>query len=249
MPSCIDNAHAVTDEEVYKFREEYLALNRQIDAALSEPHKERHVVQDGVFNYEGYLKSKIKILWIMKEPYDDLNGKGGGWHFSDSSVYKEFEFGRARTTWHPIIYASYGILNDFLTFDKMGRISKHNKEVAKVLSHIGYINIQKLPSLTREKTKHSVLIDAFQSTKHLFDMQINLLQPDVVIGANTLPIIFQHLNLKSYRHKEYSTCTSYVVNSRIYINAKHPAQRRGRAAYVNDIVSAVRDVRNPSAMN
>lgn len=245
----MDKDRTISDAEILKFRQDYLALNRDIDSALSQPENERHVVQDGVFNYEGYLKSKIKVLWIMKEPYDETNGKGGGWHFSDTKVYKALEFGRSSTTWHPIIYASYGILNDFLPFEKMGRISKHNKDVAKVLSHIGYINIQKLPSLTREKSKYSVLYEAFQSTKHLFDLQMNLLQPDVIICASTMPIIFQHLGLKGNLHKEYTTCTSYVAHGRVYINAKHPAQRKGRSGYVNDIVSAVREYKNSQVPN
>ena len=37
---------------------------------------------DGVFNIEGYCQSSPRIMWILKQPYDDMKeGKpyGGGW--------------------------------------------------------------------------------------------------------------------------------------------------------------------------
>lgn len=39
---------------------------------------------DGVADIEGYCKSSPRIMWILKQPYDDMkDGKpfGGGWRF------------------------------------------------------------------------------------------------------------------------------------------------------------------------
>ncbi len=35
---------------------------------------------DGIFNIEMYQKEPLRILWILKEPYDD---DGGGWSFPE----------------------------------------------------------------------------------------------------------------------------------------------------------------------
>ena len=64
---------------------------------------------DGVSNIEGYCKSSPRIMWILKQPYDDMkDGKpfGGGWE-----VYGAFENSDAHTnmTWQPIVYSLVGI--------------------------------------------------------------------------------------------------------------------------------------------
>ena len=66
---------------------------------------------DGVYNIEGYCKSSPRIMWILKQPYDDMKeGKpsGGGWEvygaFNNDDAFKI-------TTWQPIIYSLFGIRN------------------------------------------------------------------------------------------------------------------------------------------
>ena len=53
------------------------------DSAKVEP------IYDGVVDAEAYLASKPKIMWILKEPYDDFDAKGtpqgGGW-----TMFKDF---------------------------------------------------------------------------------------------------------------------------------------------------------------
>lgn len=64
---------------------------------------------DGVADIEGYCKSSPRIMWVLKQPYDDMkDGKpfGGGWE-----VYGAFENSDAHTnmTWQPIVYSLVGI--------------------------------------------------------------------------------------------------------------------------------------------
>lgn len=73
---------------------------------------------DGVFNIEGYCQSSPRIMWILKQPYDDMKeGKphGGGWEvygaFNNDDAFKN-------TTWQPIIYSLFGIRNHKLYGDK-----------------------------------------------------------------------------------------------------------------------------------
>lgn len=227
-----------TLQEIAKFRNRNIELNEEISTALSQPDKKRWVIKDGVFDYEGYLNSKIKILWILKEPYDT---DGGGWHISQSQMYARKEFGAARTTWYPIVYSSHAILNEFQMWNEITKISKDNIEVANVLSHIAYINVQKLPSLTREKSSNSVINQAFTQNKIFFEKQFNLLNPDIIIGGNTLWMMFEHFGLKGELLQKQPTPNSYIVKGKLFINAKHPSQRGNRESYVNNIVTAAKE--------
>ena len=72
---------------------------------------------DGVADIEGYCKSSPRIMWILKQPYDDMkDGKpfGGGWEvygaFNNDDAFKN-------TTWQPIIYSLFGIRNHKLYGD------------------------------------------------------------------------------------------------------------------------------------
>lgn len=49
---------------------------------IDEPENDRYVCYDGAIHPDYYLKSKIKITWLLKEAYDDENDTGGGWSWS-----------------------------------------------------------------------------------------------------------------------------------------------------------------------
>ncbi|NTS43244.1 hypothetical protein HRG84_20335 [Flavisolibacter sp. BT320] len=59
-PIYLDETKTITQEEIEYFKQQNLALNREISQKLSRPGRE--VIQDGVFDYEGYLRSRVKIL-------------------------------------------------------------------------------------------------------------------------------------------------------------------------------------------
>ena len=53
------------------------AIELGYDPAKVEP------IYDGVVDAEAYLATQPKVMWILKEPYDDLDAEGmpagGGW--------------------------------------------------------------------------------------------------------------------------------------------------------------------------
>ena len=69
-----------------------------------------NIISDGIVNPKEYDESEIKILWILKEPYDKDNEGAGGWPITDLLNDKDNDFvflkilGGAKTTWYPIIY-------------------------------------------------------------------------------------------------------------------------------------------------
>lgn len=234
----------VSPEEVIAFREKYLRLNEDIQKALT---KGNHApIGDGPIDCEGYLNARIKILWLMKEPYDTQKGermedvKTGGWYFS-RDFFENKKFGPDRTTWYPIINASHAILTGQTVWDQKNRMAVANGSLNKALYHISYVNVQKLASPTREQTDNSSIYAAFEENKGWLQLQFELLNPDVIIGANTLNgNIFEYFELKGKMIHSTRTNEAYFTNGKIFIRAKHPAQRRMRQEdYINDILSAV----------
>ena len=233
----------VSPEDVNSFRQAYLKLNEEIQQELTLGNNAP--IGDGPLNPEGYLKAKTKILWLMKEPYDTDKGvtvddiKTGGWYFTDE-MFKKKGFGRDRTTWYPIINASHAILTGQATWKAEERMSKSNKGLVDVLSHIGYVNIQKLASQTREKTDNTLIQTAFKTNISWLQNQFELLNPDIIIGANTINgAVFEHFGLKGKQLKSSPSDEAYVANGKLFIRAKHPAQRGNKETYINDILSAV----------
>ncbi len=54
-------------------------------------------------------------------------------------------------TWQPIVYSSYGILNDFVLWDDIPTINNEHS-IVKALDYIAWVNINKLPSVTETIT-------------------------------------------------------------------------------------------------
>lgn len=246
------NEKQIAPEEVEIFKQKQLKLNGEIQKELTEDN--RAPIGDGALNYEGYLKAKIKILWLMKEPYDTNKGvnvtdvKTGGWYFTDT-MFKEKNFGRDRTTWYPIINTSHALLSEQPVWNQNVRMSANNKSLIDVLSHIGYINIQKLASKTREQTNNTIINEAFKANKEWIQKQIDLLNPDIIIGANTLNgDVFVHFGLKGKMIKKTESNEGYLANGKLFIRANHPAQRGIKSkVYVNDILSLVQEWRKTNS--
>lgn len=240
----------ISDEEVLAFRKKHMDLNEQIQAELKDG--KRSPIGDGVFHFEGYLKSKVKILWLMKEPYDTHKGESvedretGGWYFAGSDMYTKRKFGRDRTTWYPIINTSHAILSGQSTWDSSYKASAQTiKKISDVMSHIAYVNIQKLPAIGREKTDNQVIQKSFLNNLEWLQKQIDLLQPDIIIGANTLnDHVFVHFGLKGKQINPDKLPNTYLVNNRLYIRTKHPAQRAKKDEYINEILRSVTEWRN-----
>ncbi len=95
-------------DDTQEFRTRIEEIERAIwDNYIDENDKAEPII-DGIVDISGYLQSKPKILWILKEPYDDEEGgiaSGGGWHFANNFLTKDDFYermGRSRSTWHPI---------------------------------------------------------------------------------------------------------------------------------------------------
>ncbi|MEO5948018.1 MAG: hypothetical protein ABIP79_14465 [Chitinophagaceae bacterium] len=210
---------------------------------------EKDPIFDGPVESELYFNSSIKILWILKEGYDnENNGKGGfdySKYLSQDNVYENFLEGeRYRATWYPIIFVSFGILNNFAKYNEISFIENDNS-VADVIHNVAVININKLAG--GSSSNHTEISKKFHANKELLLQQIEVLQPDIIIGGGTLSYFYPLLKLNEKTHKETLAGLEYYYDDKkIFINAKHPSHRlKGKEnfvseTYVDDIIEVCR---------
>jgi len=199
-------------------------------------------IHDGIIDPERYIGSKYKILWILKEPYDD--DMEGGWDFKGMIKGKNsiFEFATGRNTFRPIIYSSWGILNNFCLFDDMDNI-EDVPSMLNAFKSIAYINIKKTPG-ARSSNSQTVQY-YYQKHKDLLLKQVNYINADIIIGGNTLQYLQGDLNLKSENRRQFNRLSYYQCANKLYINAYHPAQRPSLTKvsleqYCDDIINVAK---------
>ena len=111
-------------------------------------------IYDGVADIKAYISSNPKIMWILKEPYDDFTStgkaRGGDWyfteHFKNTNVWKDQDM------WKLMIQINYAIRNN-LKWKELDYI-ENNSEMAEELKKTAYINISKMPANTISPNDH-----------------------------------------------------------------------------------------------
>ena len=209
-----------------------------LDSAIKKHFKkyetpQRQLITDGIVNIKEYYNSPIKIMWILKEPYCDKQNGGGGWSMT-KGLNDERALGKksdSQSTWHPITYSSYGILNNFMKYEKIPKLSDNNS-LNMVLRQIAFVNIQKLPAMTR--TNDAALKHSYEINKEVLLQQIKTYRPDIIIGGKTLHLFKQDLAITKKDELKFG---HFAKDKQLFINTFHPAQTKiSRAEYVNKII-------------
>ena len=129
-----------------------------------------------------------------------------------------------------------------MLWTNMDYIRDDPEELTSVIRDIAIVNIQKLPSKNVTKTEFKDISNAFDKYKDILKSQIDVLNPDILITANTMKLykgIFD-LNTEKANYKE--SITYYFINGKLYVDAFHPAQTQvNRKTYVDDIITAAKE--------
>lgn len=195
-------------------------------------------ITDGVCDFEGYMNSNPKVMWILKEPNGQCsNGEleDGGWSIPEESFKNDIDGVIKVRTWQPIIYVMYGYQHK-LKYDDMEYI-RDNKDMANVLQSIAYLNVSKMPGYN---TSSKVVIEqCYRQWKPILDRQIETYNPDVIIFGYT----FEHFR-NDFENQGLEKIDNYpgwidVYKSadRILIDAYHPA-RKGRE-YIDSLIDTL----------
>jgi hypothetical protein len=247
----------IKSNSVQELKELDREIEQLVEQEIISDNPDLSPIMDGIVSYDEYYSSKYKILWILKEPYDEIdengNTSGGGWHLRDvinaRRTFQEYENGRG--TFEPMVYATWGILNAFCLWDKMNNVSD-DPSMLSVLKKIAYINVKKLPG---RKTSNPVEIrNAFRLFNQILLKQIWSYNPDIIIGGYTLPLFLNDLGFKREEMVKNGSLNYIIRENKIFIDAYHPRQRKSTTGvsqeqYCDDIINAVKIYSNIKNMN
>lgn len=226
---------------VEDFKKSVKAIEKSIWENYIDENGKADPIIDGIIDIDEYLSSAPKILWILKEPYDEVEDglpSGGGWNFSNDFLAKDdyyIKLNRSKATWNKIVYTSFGILDGFKKFSQMDKL-EDNPSMYSVVKKIAVINVKKLPGFTKTPN-FSIIKKSYDKHKEILHQQIELFNPDIIIGGSTLHLFFDYLKI-SQNDLLHDEANYAIKNSRLYINAYHPAQRKiSKEKYVNEIVN------------
>lgn len=220
-------------------------INERINTEIVDPNGMIDPITDGPVNLDEYLNSGHRVLWILKEPYDETDGgvaSGGGWSLTEGflnqpDIYDRI--GKSNKTWYPIIYVNHGIFQGHGTrWDDLDDVPKKH-DMALIMKKVAVINLKKLPGLT--KSDMNVVAEAYIKHRDIIMEQIDALAPWIVIFAGSaIEPLKQDLGISDQKGVKEGHCTIYVKNGRTYIAGYHPAQTQlTQQVYVDDMLQAI----------
>ncbi|NCA22374.1 MAG: hypothetical protein EBS86_14715, partial [Crocinitomicaceae bacterium] len=209
---------------IEEFNKQSDALKAEMAERMNEPKRE--LIYDGVMKPELYFNSPIRLAWMLKEPYDEENGTGGGYDYFD--MFKEgedlylYKFKEQhKVTWHPMIYISHSIHNNFQKWEEMDYI-RDNHGMCDVVRKVAFINSQKLPSKNFTHTDSAHLWESIEKNSDLLERQIKMLNPNVLIFGNTIQLYERLLNIEVGQFTKSGSCSYLIKDGKLYISAYHP---------------------------
>lgn len=219
--------------------------------AIEDKIYQRHLtndcqpVFDGVSNPIEYLNASSKILWILKEPYDDFeNGKPKGGGFRMLNVMNDMRHkGKFSLTFRRIAQVSFGILNNAPTWNHI--CAQNISTLSEVFDKIAYINVKK--TIGGKVSPDPVVRKAYQSDRDILMEQLTIINPDIIIFGGTYKagifddFVFQ-TNKKGFIQNIRGAY--FYQDGRIYIASLHPAARISSHTYCWDIINAVQNWQN-----
>ena len=178
-------------------------------------------ITDGVCDFEAYLFSKPKIMWILKEPYDEFtkSGKPKGGDYSISDAIKNADLKNTSVTWKRMAQITHNILTG-----ENATISDLSEEQMRLaLSKIAYINVSKMPA--QKQTSQSQLKEKYEIWKETLLMQIDLYSPDIIIFGYTFGLFSDDLSVTGdFDYKDKDGWTNiYKKDGRLLVDTYHPA--------------------------
>ena len=215
-------------------------IREKIDAIYRDSHGLADPIYDGVVDAALYCATSPRIMWILKEPWDNGDSSGGGWSLTGDLIAKKRVSELSQSTFHPIIYIAYGLLNGVHEFDSMPWVREMDNP-EEILRRLSFINAKKLPGVTRG-TYGPLIMEWYGRGREVIQEQIDAYAPDVIFGCSPhMPAILDE-RIQGWRDQLLTSGSAESVHhlGRIYVHVYHPGQTQiTRAKYVDDALSAV----------
>jgi len=208
-----------------------------------DPTGKADPILDGVIEPARYVQAPVKILWILKEPWDGADHSGGGWNLCGLLSTRARDMMKG-STFRNIYYVTYGMLKGVRDWNSIP-YPKNDPDAAATLQSIAFINAKKLPG-PRRGSKPDGILSAYEKSREIIRRQITAYRPDVVLGcAPHMPRIIDDMAGERSPGRRRSGHVRHLnLSGTIYMEVFHPAQVSIRHAdYVADILRAFDDER------
>jgi hypothetical protein len=172
-------------------------------------------IPDGVIDEKGYLKSPLKVLYILKE----VNG-GENWDLRDY-----MKGGGRSATMSNIARWQYAIENfeEDISFSKINNISQSFRQA--IFKNIAVLNIKKEPVGASAKSKE--IWTYSWDDREFIRKQVTLYNPDIVICCGTGEMVKERELITSFKKWSISKLgVEYYKNGKLILNFVHPQQRK-----------------------
>ena len=196
-------------------------------------------IYDGVKDIKAYLNSTPKIMWILKEPYEDSTAsgkfKGGDRLIVDGDVSE-----LVSPFWQVIRQVNYGIRNNMSWADLP--YAEDEPQMYEEINKMAFINVGKMPAATSSPDSH--IAKCYDIWKDIIHEQITTYAPDVIIFGKTFHLLADFFQIDE---KPVSTVAgqwntdAYKKDNLILIDAYHPSRKGGEDAskdYVTSIIKS-----------
>ena len=150
-------------------------------------YEERTAIKDGIVDVDKYLSADLKIMWILKEvnsPDDEEWDMREVLSDLKSACGTKIKEGWA-STFNPIVYTTYGILNS-LHWEDIPNTNVDPK-IIDVIKMIAFVNTKKVSG--GAVAINNKLLNFHNQYGYILKKQIESFMPDVIICGNTLEII------------------------------------------------------------
>lgn len=221
-----------------KLKEEQEKINDKI-IKIYQQRKEnfdKGAITDGVTDIEGYLQSKPRIAWILKEAWD--KGKAS-WSITEEVIADLNKDNISGTpSFKRVAYTTFGVQTGS-KWDDMPWIY-NDENVANAIKKVAWLNVSKVAGESVSSSKE--LEKASKIWEEILDEQIKLYEPQVIILGNTYNWVKDILKInKEPEIKENSAWAYMTQDNKIVIWAYHPAIRRMKDQdYIDDIIEAIK---------
>ena len=214
-------------------------IRHRIDEVYVDPSSNADPIYDGVIDADLYCASVPRIMWILKEPWDDIDSSGGGWSLSSDLLARKPVSSLSQATFHPIIYIAYGLFHDVQAYDQIPWVRDMDAE--DTLRRLAFINVKKLPGVTRGS--YSPLIkEWYRRGREVIQEQIAAYAPEIVFGCSPhMPLILDD-RIEGWRDRKLTVGSAECVfhDNTMFVHVYHPGQSQVlRAKYVEDALNAV----------
>lgn len=196
-------------------------------------------ILDGIADIEGYVNSKPRIAWILKEAWGDDED---GWNLSSQVIAKQTPTTISSTpSFKRVAYVSRGIHTDTV-WDDLPWINQ-DEDVASSIKKVAWLNISKIAGDTT--SPDSRISSAFDVWNDILKKQLDNFNPQVIILGNTFKWVERFLGIENIAPIKNESAWAYVKrDNKVIIWAFHPSKIMKDQEYIDDIVNVLRKVRD-----